>query len=508
MLSRVTGFARDIVTANILGASAMADAFFVALRLPNLFRRLFAEGAFSAAFVPIFSGHLETQGKETARKFAEQSLCFLTFILLVFIILIEIFMPYIMPFFAPGFDQIEGKMELTTELCRITFPFLLFISIVSLQAGVLNSLGKFAAPAGSPIIFNLSGILALYLLSSLTATPSHAIAIGITISGILQILWLSFNIKREGFKIKIYPKVFLKGLPEDLKLLFQKITPGIFGAGIYQINLVVDTILVSLVANGAVSWLHYANHLIQLPLGVVGIAISTALLPMLSRAIKAENFEQTQNLQNKSLEISLLLTLPASFAFMILAELIVATLFEHGAFGRVETIATANAVIAFSLGIPAYVLAKVFAPCFFARGDTATPVKVSVISLITNIILNIILMIPLGHVGIALATTISAWLGALILGFKLKQRGYIKINKICRNRIIKTVISSLIMAVYLVLIQVMLYLGKENWFDELIIRIIVLLGLIITGFLVFVFSAIAIKALDLKEFKQAFIKDF
>ncbi|MGD9637632.1 MAG: murein biosynthesis integral membrane protein MurJ [Alphaproteobacteria bacterium] len=505
MISRVTGFLRDIATADILGASAVADAFFVALRLPNLFRRLFAEGAFSAAFVPIFSGHLAVNDKEEARKFAEKSLCFLTFILLIFVVLIEILMPYLMPYFAPGFDKIAGKLELTTKLCRITFPYLLFISLVSFQSGVLNSLGKFAAPAAAPIFFNVTGILALYLLSPWTETPAHALSIGVALSGIIQMLWLSFNIKREGFKIKIYPSFFLKGIPEDIKNLFKKILPGVFGAGIYQINLVVDTILVSLVADGAVSWLHYSNHLIQLPLGVVGIAVGTALLPMLSKAIKSGNHDEALKLQNKSLEISLLLTVPASCAFIVLAKPIVATLFEHGAFGQAETIATANAVIAFSLGIPAYVIAKVFGPSFFAQGDTVTPVKISVICLFANIILNVALMFPFGHVGIAMATTISAWLGAFIMGIKLKKKNYFNIDKKRKTRIMKIVLASGIMTAYLVLVQYGLNLWNHNWLDTVgFIRLGLFFGLILTGLLVFVFAALMVKATDIAEFKRAF----
>ncbi len=442
MISRVTGFARDMMIANFLGAGVMADAFFVAFKFPNLFRRLFAEGAFSAAFVPLYAGLVEQDGLDGARKFAEEAMAVLTWSLVAVIALLEIFMPWAMLAFAPGFREVPGKMELATELTRITFPYLLFISLVSLQGGVLNSLGRFAAAAATPVLLNLSLIGALLTLAPHTATPGHALAWGTTAAGVLQFLWLAVSIRRAGVRLRMRrPR-----LGPRIRLLMKRILPGAVGAGMYQVNLLVDTIVASLVGTGAVSYLYYADRVNQLPLGVVGTAVGTALLPILSRQLRAGNVQAAQYSQNRTLEFALLLTLPAALALLAVAWPIVAVLFMRGQFTAVEAEATAAALAAFAPGLPAYVLVKVFTPAFFAREDTATPVKVAAVAMVANIAFMLVLMGPLAHVGIALATSASAWVNAGLLAWLLKRRGFLVLDDRLKRRVPRILAAAMAMA--------------------------------------------------------------
>jgi len=441
--SRVTGFARDILVANYLGAGMVADCFFVAFKFPNLFRRLFAEGAFNAAFVPLFAGKLEAEGEAAAKRFAENAFAVLAVALALFVAVMEMVMPWAMYVFAPGFDTVPGKMELAAELSRITFPYLLFISLVSLQSGVLNSVGRFAAAAGTPILLNLTLMAALVGLTPVTETSGHALAIGTSIAGVLQFVWLMFSLKKAGWLLSWR----LPRLDHQVKLLMKRIVPGAVGAGIYQVNLLVDTMIASLVAEGAVSYLYYADRINQLPLGVVGIAVGTALLPILSRQIRAGQDADADYSQNRALEFSLLLTVPAMAAIAVLSVPLVTVLFQRGAFGPAETMATAGALAAFSLGLPAYVLAKCLTPAFFARQDTATPVKLATIAMVANIVFNLALW-PLGlaQVGIALATAASAWLNVMLLALTLRKRGYFSLDDRLKAKAGRIVFASALMA--------------------------------------------------------------
>jgi len=448
MLSRVFGFIRDILIASFLGAGTVADAFFVAFRFPNLFRRLFAEGAFAAAFVPIFSGQIETEGKEAARAFAEQAFSVLFLILAVFVALIEVVMPWAMYVLAPGFDAVAGKMELATELSRIAFPYLLFISLVSLQSGVLNALGRFAAAAAAPVLLNLVLIAALLGFAERAATPGHALAWGVSAAGVVQFLWLVYHCRRDGMPIRFRrPRL---SLSENVRLLGRRILPVVFGASLYQINLLIGTILASLVADGAVSYLYYADRVTQLPLGVVGVAVGTALLPTLSRQLAAGDEQAAMASQNRGLEFALLLTVPAAAALAVIALPIVTVLFERGAFGPAETLATSQALIAYATGLPAYVLIRVLTPGFFAREDTKTPVKIAAWGMLANIVLNLIFMQFWGHVGIALASSIAAWLNAGGLFVMLRRRGHLTVDARLAARFPRMVFASLGMAAALI----------------------------------------------------------
>lgn len=441
MMSRILGFIRDILIAAALGAGPVADAFFVAFKLPNLFRRLFAEGAFSAAFVPIFAGMVESDGKNAARVFAEQAMSVLLVALFAITIVAEITMPWLMRVVAPGFLDEPDKFALTVEFTRITFPYLLFISLVSLLSGVLNSFGRFAAAAATPILLNVCLIGAILLLAPQMPTPGHALAWGIAAAGVVQFVWLYFAVVREGIWLRLpRPRV-----TNEIRILYRRALPVAIGAGVYQVNLVVDMIIASLLPSGSISYLFYADRVTQLPLGVVGVAVGTALLPMLSRQVRADNHVAAMHSQNRALEFALLLTLPAAVALFIIAGPIITVLFQRGAFGPDQATATASALAVYALGLPAYVLVKSLVPGFFAREDTRTPVKISVITMIANIALSLILMGSFLHVGLAMATAMASWLNALLLAFVLWRRGHLELDDRLKSRVARTLLSAVVM---------------------------------------------------------------
>ncbi len=456
MISRITGFIRDMLIANFLGAGNVSDAFLVSFKLPNLFRSLFAEGAFTAAFVPLFSSKLISAGKEESIRFAAKAVSFLTFILILFVILFEIFMPTVVKILAPGFISDPQKIALTIDLCRITFPFLLFISIVSFQAGILNSFDRFAAPAATPIILNLGIILAGLLSVIYLDFPVYGMAWGITLSGIIEILWLKYFLNKEDIRIK--PNFEINKLFHDseIKTLFKRIAPGVVGAGIYQINMVVDMILVSLVSSGAVSWLYYANRLQQLPLGVIGAAISVALLPLLSKKLKAGDKEDAADTQDKAVIYGLIMSLPSAVIFICLSDSLVELLFEHGKFTTADTIKTSLALKAYAVGLPCYVMVKALMPNFFARGDTVTPVRYSAVVFIANLILNLILMKPFGHVGIATATSLAAFVSLYQYIHGLKKRGYWEVSASLKQKIIDIFFCTALTGLALLVVQIFL----------------------------------------------------
>lgn len=447
LVSRLTGFLRDMVIAVFLGAGNISDAFLVSFKLPNLFRSLFAEGAFTSAFVPLFSSKLIASGRDKSIEFAARTISLLTFFLIIFTVAFELCMPLVVRILAPGFTENPEKIVLTTELCRITFPFLLFISVVSFQAGILNSFDRFAAPAAAPIILNLGMIAAGLLSVMMFDMPVYGMAWGITIAGMIEVFWLKFFLNREDIRIR--PDFHIRTLLKDseIRTLFKRIAPGVVGAGIYQINMVVDTILVSLVSGGAVSWLYYANRLQQLPLGVIGAAISVALLPLLSRKLKANELTEAASVQDKAVTYGLIMSLPAAVLFICLADSLIQLLFEHGRFTAADTCKTALALKAYAIGLPCYVMVKALMPNFFARGDTSTPVKYSFIVFITNLILNLLLMKPFGHVGIAAATSCSAFVSLYQYLHGLKKRGHWEFSAELRHKAVDIALCSTVMGI-------------------------------------------------------------
>lgn len=480
LISRVMGFIRDMVIAKYLGAGMISDAFLVSFKLPNLFRSLFAEGAFNSAFVPMLSHKIVEDGKEKSQIFASKAISVLAFILSVFVLLMIFFMPYVVKILAPGFIGDPEKLELTVNLSRITFPFLLLVSIVSFQSGILNSLGKFAAPAATPIILNLVMIISVFVFMKITPSPAYSLAIGVTTAGFIEIMWLMYALRKENYHLKPQFDIFNILKDSEIKTLFKRITPGILGAGIYQINIMVGTILVSMVSTGAISWLYYADRLQQLPLGVVGAAIGVALLPILSGQLKSGDTKNAYNTQNKAIEYGALLSFPAAVILIVIGKLVINVLFQRGAFGAFETEMTYKVLVAYSIGLPFYVMIKALAPNFFARGDTKTPVKYSIVSLIANLTFSLILIIPLKHIGVALATSLAAMISVTQYILGLKKQKYWNFSKELTLQIFKILICALCMGVVLVVAEKMCYSYFGNWLDYNFIIKISILGLIVT----------------------------
>ncbi|MEQ1789739.1 MAG: murein biosynthesis integral membrane protein MurJ [Rickettsiales bacterium] len=447
LLSRVLGFLRDVTIASSLGASFLSDAFFVAFKLPNFLRRLFAEGAFNSAFVPLFAGMLAVDGKEKARDFAGEAMSFLLLILLIVTVLFILAMPYLMYILAPGFSDDPDKFALTVTLTRITMPYIILISMVSLLGGVLNSGDKFAAVAATPVIMNLCLIIIPYFIGGLTPTGAHALAIAVTISGVAQWLWLV----RFCIRQNMLPKLVRPRLTPEVKKLLVLIAPAALGAGVAQINLFIDMIIASQF-DGGVSYLYYADRISQLPLGVIGVAVGTALLPLLSRQVREGKREENFRSQSRAMELALFLSLPATVALIVIAQPIISVMFERGKFTEADTIATFHTLIALAIGLPAFILVKILAPSFYANQDTKTPFKIATICIGVNFVLNLLLMIPLQYVGMALATSAASWLNVFLMTRKLQMFGWLKIEYRLLVQIIKMLVASCAMALVLWLI--------------------------------------------------------
>ena len=485
LLSRVMGFVRDILTAALLGAGPVADAFFVAQRLPNLFRSLFAEGAFSAAFVPLFAGTMAEHGKEAARAFAEDALAVLLVALLAFVLVGEILMPLVMRVIAPGFAGDPAKFALAVALARITFPYLLFIALVALQGGVLNSVDRFAAAAATPTLLNLFLIAALLMMRRFGWHDGRALAWAVTAAGLAQFLWLMFSCARVGLALRLpWPR-----LTPQVRRTLAIMGPAAVGAGVTQVNLLISTALASFLPGGSVSYLYYADRLNQLPLGVVGIAVGTAILPPLSRQLRLGDHAGAVATQNRGLELALLLTLPAAVALAVLAQPIFIVLFQRGAFTPADTAATAAALAAYALGLPAFVLVKVLAPAFFARHDTRTPVKVAVMAVAVNLGLTLTLMQFLAHVGIALSTTCAGWLNALTLLALLVRRGHFRLDRRARRNLPRVALAALGMGAVLLLLRMA---AAPAFAGPLLLRIAALAGLVSAGLAAFALLALAL----------------
>ncbi len=449
MASRVLGFARDMLIAALLGAGPAADAFFMANRLPNLFRRLFGEGAFNAAFIPVFSGLLAREGPATARRFAEEAIAALAFWLMGLTLLGEVFMPQLMGLLAYGFTNDPPKFALAVELGRITFPYLFLICLAALLSGVLNGLDRFAAAAAAPLLYNVFSIAAMLLLAPYVPTEGHALAWGVSTSGIAQLALLYWAVKRAGMTLHI-PR---PRMTPQMRLLLRRMAPGLVGAGVTQISLAVDAFVASLLPPGSVSLLYYADRVNQLPLGVLGTAMGTALLPLLSRQVSAGDMVRARETQNRAIEYALVLTVPAALALAVIATPIMQVLFARGAFSTHDAALSAQSLSAYALGLPAFVLVKVLAPGFFARGDMSTPIRVGVGVLILNLALNFAFLAPLKHVGPPLATTISSCCNVAALTVLLRRAGYLAPDRRLWTRIARIALAAAAMAALLALAQ-------------------------------------------------------
>ena len=442
IISRLLGYLRDVLIAIFLGTSFLADVFFVAFRIPNTFRRLFAEGTFNAAFVPSYTSEL-AKSDSKSRSFANKIFNLLFLGLFFLVLVIEIFMPAFVSLIAPGFVQDSEKIELATSLTRITFPFLLFVSLSSFFAAILNSHNKFAAASAAPIILNLVLVGILFLGNYLDDKLIYLLSWGVSVAGFIQLIFLykfvkKFYVIKFDFNLKINNQV---------KSFFKKLLPSIFSSGVTQINILVGTIIASFQAS-AVSYLYYADRIYQINLAIAGIAIGVVVLPQLSKHIYLKKKNKITLIQNKALELSMFLSLPASAALLVGSEQIISALFGYGSFDEEAVLNSAKALYYFGLGLPAFALIKVFSTFFFANQDTKTPFYISFISVVLNICISVYYFKSVGFIIIPIATTISSWFNSLLLFIFLKKRNLFKFNNIFFEKIIKIFFVSFLMALF------------------------------------------------------------
>jgi putative peptidoglycan lipid II flippase len=445
ILSRVLGFVRDVLIAAVLGTSSVADAFFVAFRVPNMFRRLFAEGAFDAAFIPLFAKRLHAEGPPAAQAFAGQALAGLTLVLVVFTVLAEIAMPWLMLLLAPGFASDAAKFDLAVMLARIALPYLVFMSLVALHSGVLNALGRFAIAALAPTLLNVVLIivlLALVAFRSGQTTAGIVLAWAITASGVLQVIVVALAAARIGMRVPIERP----HLTPDMRRLMTLSAPGVIAGGMAQLTMVISTIIATL-QDRVVSWLYYADRIFQLPLGVIGVAIGVVLLPDLSHKLRSGDHDAVLASENRALEFALLLTMPAAIALFIASGPIMCVLFERGAFTAADTQATAAMLSALALGLPAYVMIKVLHPSYFAREDTKTPMIYAGVAMASTAILSFVLFLAVGFTGIAIASMLSGWINVGLLIATLKRRDGFKPDQTFRRRFAGICAASAVMGV-------------------------------------------------------------
>ena len=440
LVSRLLGYLRDILIAIFLGASIYADAFFVAFRLPNTFRRLFAEGVFNAAFIPSYA-EANLKNKTEGKKFADEVLKLLIIILLGIVFLVEIFTPAIVYLIAPGFYEDIEKFDLAVELTRITFPFLFFVSLSSFFSGILNTNNKFAAAAAAPIILNIFLIFSLVFSYFFDLNFELNLSYAVTLAGIFQLLFLIF-FTRHYYKPSVNFKIIINS---KIKFFFKKLLPSIFSSGVTQINILIGTIIASFEV-GAVSYLYYADRIYQINLAIAGIAIGTVVLPELTKKIKNNDWNEVQDIQKKALELCLLLSVPACFGLILASKEITNALFGYGSFVEKDVISTATALKYFGYGIPAFALIKVFSNFFFARNNTHTPFYISLFSVFVNVLISIIYFKEIGFVIIPIATSISTWLAVLIYVVMLIRFKYFNAKFTFFINMVKILIASLIMS--------------------------------------------------------------
>ena len=485
MASRVLGFVREILMAAFLGAGPVTDAYVLAFRLPNLFRRVLAEGAFNSAFVPLFARALETDGESGARKFAEEILAALFWTLVALTALAQIAMPGLVYVLAPGFYSDPEKFDLTVLLSRIMFPYLFCMSLIAFLGGILNTFGRFAIAALAPVLLNVVMIGVLSLIGILGLGPSREsgilMAFGVAVAGFLQLATLIWAVRREGFSLKLRRP---RWTPNVGRLISLGI-PGVIAGGITQINIAVGSIIAS-AQPSAVSYLYYADRVYQLPLGVVGIAIGIVLLPDLSRKLNAGDREAALESQNRSLEFAMALTLPASIALFLIPNEIMHVLFERGAFQAADRTATATALAAFAVGLPSFMLIKVFSPAFFAREDTRTPMWFAGIGMVVNVAGSIALFPVYKHVGIAIATSVAGWVNAILLFATLVRRDEFHADRLLVRRLVMLTVASVLMGVS---VYFGARLGADYLYHHLLVVRVAALGLLI-AFGMAVFAAL------------------
>jgi len=490
LLSRILGYFRDILIAIFIGTSSLADAFFVAFRLPNTFRRLFAEGTFNAAFIPIYT---KLNVKKKSISFTNSVFNFLVIILLPLTIFAEIFMGGFIYLISPGFTSDPEKFKLATDLSRITFPFLLFVSLSSFFSAILNSNGKFAVAAAAPVVLNIFLIVSIFLAKYFDQSFVKNMSLSVFIAGLTQMIILIFYCRKYYIpKLNLILKI-----NKELKQFFRKLLPSIFSSGVMQINILVGTIIASFQAS-AVSYLYYADRIYQLPLAISGIAIGTVVLPVLSKTIIEESKKKVFFIQNRSIEFSIFLSAPAAVGIIVGAEEIIYCLFGYGSFDNTSVLNTANALIIFGFGLPAFSLLKLYSNFYFARGNTKFPFKVSVFTVVVNILISLIFFEEFGFLSIAAGTTISCWLTTFVYKYNLKKNSFHISDKIFIERFAKIFVCSLIMG-SLLYYQFHYF---ENYFkDDDLIKVLYLFFIVGNSIIVYFMLSVLFKAFSIKDFK-------
>ena len=501
LISRVLGLVRDILLAKFLGASVINDALIAATRLPNLFRRMFAEGAFNAAFIPLYARRLEGQGDEAAAKFAGEALAALVAVVAIIVIIFELTMPWSLNLVGGGLDRVSstpGQLapyDLAVIYARITMPYLLLMSIAALISGILNARHYFAIAAFVPAMLNVVwiSILAYAAMNGFaTTTLALWLAVGMTFSGVLQAGALWWALKRAGISLpRKWPR-----LTTGVKRLFILGVPGLLSAGITQINLAVST-MVATFENGAASWLYYADRLYQLPLALIGIAMGIALLPTLSRRLRAGDDQGAMNAMNRGMEIAAFLTVPATIALFLIPGFLIGGLLERGEFSSLDTQNAALALSMFALGLPAFILLKVLTPAFFARENTKTPMIYAAISAIINLTLGVSLFFTIGFHGLALATSVAAWVNVICLAVILYREGWFRFDARLQMRLPRIGLAGVLMGVVLWGLSFF----TTDWLDGPIIQdYLALLCVCTVGGLIYLLAAFLFKAIRLDDF--------
>jgi putative peptidoglycan lipid II flippase len=481
LLSRLTGFARDILLAAVLGAGPVADAFFVSFRLPNHFRAIFAEGAFNAAFIPAYARIRETGGAQQAKLFADRIFTLLLASQVVLLAVALLFTPQVIRLLAPGFAQDAERFALAVSLTRITFPYLLLITLVTLYGGILNAIQRFASAAAAPILLNLAMMVTLLLAGSFTSA-GHAAAWGVLISGVLQLLLVGGDTFRHGAMTRLRALRW----DDDVKRFFKALGPAVVGSAGLQIALFADTIIASFLSAGALSALYYADRLNQLPIGVIGIAAGTVVLPEMTRLIAAGDEQGAARAQNRAIELTLLLSIPCVVAFLLIPDLIMRALFLHGAFTAADAAAAGATLAAYTIGLLPFVLIRSVVATFIARGDTATAVKAALIAVSVNVAFKVLLFATtsLAQVGLALATSVGAWLNLGLVIYFAARAGRIALSDPLKRTIVRLAVAGIALALALYVAEAPVESLFQSWSrlrDEATLTLLALIGALVYG---------------------------
>ncbi len=493
LVSRIAGLVREMLMANFLGAGVLTDVFNLAFRLPNLLRRIFAEGAFNAAFVPMFSGMLATEGKDPALEFAARVQSLLGAVLIGVCLVFIAAMPWVMHVYAFGYSGEAYKIDLAVSLSRIMFGYLLFMALTALLSGLLNSAEKYANAAFAPTLLNLMMIGGL-LVGRHFGAPVYALAWSVLIAGVAQWVWLIVAAKRHG----LMPKFVRPKFSPDVVSMLKAMAPVALGASVAQLNLLIDAVLATSLGTGAVSYLNYADRLNQLPLGIIGVGVGTALLPMLSKQFKEGRNDEARSNLNRAIEFTMLLSLPAAAALAVIAPSVIRVIYEHGAFTAEDTANTAIALSAFAIGLPSFVLIKVLAPGFFANRDTQTPFRIAIGCMILNTLASLALMGIFRHTAMAMATSLSGWVNAGVMAYYLNKRGLMKPDRDLFFRLPRLLLASVLMALILYVAQRVLH----EWLVTGGIKAILALGALCgAGLGAYILACFAMKLTSIQELK-------